>query len=142
MSGQSFSTAAVIDKGFVRLKDRSSMLRWANSVGDGVELVVEIREKKDKRSLKANRAYWGLLVTPLAEHLGYDRDEIDDLHEGLLMLYSGTHVDKVSQKEVPNKRSRKMTTSEFHDFMEWTVRYAAKEHGIELELPDDEFGQP
>lgn len=142
MSGQSFSTAAVIDKGFVRLKDRSSMLRWANSVGDGVELVVEIREKKDKRSLKANRAYWGLLVTPLAEHLGYDRDEIDDLHEGLLMLYSGTHIDKVSQKEVPNKRSRKMTTSEFHDFMEWTVRYAAKEHGIELELPDDTFGQP
>lgn len=142
MSGQSFSTAAVIDKGFVRLKDRSSMLQWANSVGDGVELVVEIREKKDKRSLKANRAYWGLLVTPLAEHLGYDRDEIDDLHEGLLMLYSGTHVDKVSQKEVPNKRSRKMTTSEFHDFMEWTVRYAAKEHGIDLELPDDTFGQP
>lgn len=142
MSGQSFSTAAVIDKGFVRLKDRSSMLQWANSVGDGVELVVEIREKKDKRSLKANRAYWGLLVTPLAEHLGYDRDEIDDLHEGLLMLYSGTHVDKVSQKEVPNKRSRKMTTSEFHDFMEWTVRYAAKEHGIALELPDDTFGQP
>lgn len=142
MSRQSFSTAAVIDKGFVRLKDRTSMLRWANSVGDGVELVVEIREKKDTRSLKANRAYWGLLVTPLAEHLGYDRDEIDDLHEGLLMLYGGTHLDKVSGKEVPNKRSRKMNTSEFHDFMEWTVRYAAKEHGIALELPDDTFGQP
>lgn len=141
MAVQSFATSAVIAQGKLKLLDRESLLRWAQSVGDGTELVLEVREKKDKRSLRANRAYWGLLVTPLAEHLGYDRDEIDDLHEGLLMLYSGTHVDKVSQKEVPNKRSRKMNTSEFHDFMEWTVRYAAKEHGITLELPDDDFGK-
>lgn len=137
MSGVSFSAAGVIDKGAVKLLDRRSLAAWAKTVGDGTPLTVEIKEKKDQRSIRANRAYWGLLVTPLAEHLGYDRDEIEDLHEGLLMLYSGTHVDKVSQKEVPNKRSRKMNTSEFHDFMEWTVRYAAKEHGIVLELPGE-----
>lgn len=142
MAMQSFSTQAVIQKGAIKLLDRSGMLRWASSVGDGIELIVEIRERKSRRSLRANRAYWGLLVTPLAEHLGYDRDEIEDLHEGLLMLYAGTHIDKISQKEIPNKRSKNMNTAEFHQFMEWTVRYAAKEHGVVLELPDDQFGEP
>ena len=99
---------------------------------------VEIRKVKRTRSLDQNAWIWGVAYPQLAEALGYEPHEIEELHYGLVAKWGGEHFDKRLGAMVPNKRSSKLTTKEFSDFMEWLVRFAAKEcGGVVIELPDE-----
>lgn len=99
-------------------------------------VVVTIREKGTQRSLDQNAWIWGVAYPLLAETFGYDADEIEDLHYGLLEKWAGTHFDHRMRVMVPNKRSSKLTTKEFSDYMEWLVRFGAKS-GVTIPLPDE-----
>ena len=99
---------------------------------------VEIRKVKRTRSLDQNAWIWGVAYPQLAEALGYEPHEIEELHYGLVAKWGGEHFDKRLGAMVPNKRSSKLTTKEFSDYMEWLVRFAAKEcGGVVIELPDE-----
>lgn len=103
--------------------------------GKDVDVIVKVH--RNQRSLDQNAWHWGVAIPVIADALGYDRDEHDDLHYALVAKCFGTHVDPVLQQEVPNVRSSKLSTVQFSELMEWEVRWAAKEHGIVVPLPNE-----
>jgi hypothetical protein len=99
---------------------------------------IEIRKVRKSRSLDQNAWIWGVAYPAIAEALGYEPHEIEELHYGLVAKWGGEHFDKRLGAMVPNKRSSKLTTKEFSDYMEWLVRFGAKEcGGVVIELPDE-----
>jgi hypothetical protein len=118
--------------------------RALSTLGDGEELTVTVAKKQDKRSLAQNRALWGpiydQLISGLAQETGIDAHDAigkEQMHEGLLQLFSGTVIDPVTKREVAKERSSAMTTVRFGEFIEWIARYAATEHGIVVTLPGE-----
>ena len=105
-------------------------------VGQSLQLV--LRKRGSKRSLVQNAWIWGVAYPVIAESLGYDHHEHEDLHYALVAKCFGEHFDKRIGAMVPNKRSSKMTTTEFSEYMEWLVRFAATElGGIMVPLPGE-----
>lgn len=104
----------------------------------GQEVDVVVRPHQRTRSLDQNAWIWGVAYPILAEHLGYDKHEHEDLHYALVEKCFGSHFDKRLGQMVPNKRSSKLTTREFSEYMEWLVRFAAQEcGGVYIPLPDE-----
>lgn len=118
--------------------DREAPMRrrlLAAYAGQRVEVVV--RKHRSKRSDRQNRWWWKIAVPLIANELGYDRHEHEDVHYALVAKCFGTHVDKLTGLEVPNARSSQLTTKQFSELMEWAVRWAAVEYGLELHLPGE-----
>lgn len=103
----------------------------------GKNVVVTVEEAKATRSLKQNAWIWGVAYPLIAETIGYDRHEHDELHYWLVATCFGTHFDERISAEVPNARSSKLTTKEFGDYMEWLVRFAAQKWSCVIPLPDE-----
>lgn len=101
--------------------------------GKRVDVVVKVH--RNQRTLDQNAWHWGVAIPIIAEELGYDKDEHDTLHYALVDLCFGTKFDQRSGLTVPNVRSSLTDTAQFAEFMEWLVRWAAREHGIVVPLP-------
>ena len=100
--------------------------------------IVSIQPRKKQRSRDQNAWIWGVAYPQIAEALGYEPHELEELHYGLVAKWGGEHFDKRLGAMVPNKRSSKLTTKEFSDYMEWLVRFGAKEcGGVVITLPDE-----
>lgn len=69
---------------------------------------VKIEEAKRARSLGSNNFYWGFVVTPMAEALGYSENE---MHDELLGSYFGW-VQKEFRGHVRDVPRRTTTTNE------------------------------
>jgi len=118
------------------LDDRSKLTADVRRfAGKRVELVVRLR--RSQRSVDQNRWLRGVAIKILAEHLGYDRHEYEDLHYALMEKCFGTRWNRTLQRQVPKVRSSKMSTREFSDYMEWLVRYAAQEFHCHIPLPNE-----
>lgn len=104
-------------------------------VGKDVDVVVKVH--RNKRSLDQNAWHWGVAIPIIAAALGYDKDEHDMLHYALVDLCFGTVFDARLGREVPKVRSSLTDTKTFSEFMEWEVRWAAREHGIVVPLPGE-----
>lgn len=100
-----------------------------------VEVIV--RRERSQRSLNQNAWVWGVAYPLLAETLGYDMDERDDLHYALVEKCFGSHPDPRLGASVPNVRSSNLSTKEFSEYMEWLVRFAAKEFSCIIPLPNE-----
>lgn len=97
---------------------------------------VVIRPPKSKRSLVQNKWHWGIAVPMIAEALGYDRHEHDQVHYALVSKCFGVKQDP-KLGEVPNVSSSQLTVREFAELMEWEVRFAAQFCGVVLPLPGE-----
>lgn len=106
-------------------------------MGKPVEVI--IRAKRSKRSLDQNALWWSIIVPAIAEEVGYDRSEHDECHYALVARFFGTHTDKISGAMVPNARSSKLSTKQFSELIDGTVRWAATDLGLVLPMPDDLF---
>ena len=130
-------SGVVTSEGVLKLDARSLYLgylkRFANMP---VQLVLKRRESQ--RSLDQNAWIWGVAYPVLAEALGYDLHEHEDLHYALVAKCFGEHFDKRVGAMVPNRRSSKLSTKEFSEYMEWLVRFGAMEcGGIVVPLPGE-----
>ncbi len=103
----------------------------------GKDVDVVIRPHRNRRSDQQNKWHWGVAVPLIAQELGYDKHEHEHVHYALVAKCFGTTFDPKLQQEIPNKRSSELTTTEFSELMEWEVRWAAQEYGIEIPLPDE-----
>ena len=103
----------------------------------GKRVEVVLRRERSKRSIDQNRWLFGCALPILAECLGYDKHEHEDLHYAMVAKCYGTHYDEKLGLDVPNRRSSKLTTREFSDYMEWFVRFAATEFGCVIPLPNE-----
>ena len=134
-------TGFVDDAGHFSLDRRREFSEWVKRFR-GHEVVVTVQRKTRKRSLEQNAWLWGVALPLIAEHLGYDRHEHDDLHYDLLSVRFGTRavaprVPGAQPRIVPARTSSELTTAEFSDYMDWLVRYAAQEFGVVIPLPDE-----
>lgn len=100
-----------------------------------VEIVIKVQ--RERRSTKQNRWWWGIAVPLIAHELGYDKHEHEAVHYALVAKCFGTTFDPVMQQEIPKVRSSQLTTVQFSELMDWAVRWAAQEHGIDVPLPNE-----
>lgn len=109
----------------------------------GREFTLTVKAKTSKRSNAQNAWHWGVAIPLIADHLGYDRHEHDQLHYDLLSVRFGTKaipplVPGAPPRIEPQRTSSDLTVQEFSDYMDWLVRYAAQEFGVVIPLPDEE----
>lgn len=123
--------------------DRSPMLekvvQFCGKLGSDKRWRVTVEPYKKTRTGEQNRLLWALYADVLdagGEMLGGWTKE--DLHEWALGEWGGWEsVCAFGRTRLrPLRRSSKLSTTDFAEFVEWLVRKMA-EHGIYLELPGD-----
>lgn len=127
--------------GKLEYDQREEVARLVAGIPDGTRLEWVLREVKDTRSARQLRWLFGTAYEMFVEHYGYDLDERREaklqLHYALLKRCFGSRWDDKIGAEVPNvPASRQLDTKRCSDYMEWLVRYAARE-GFVIELPDE-----
>jgi hypothetical protein len=101
--------------------DKDELLRSLRGFPTG-PCVVTVEPEFVPRSLNFNRFYFGAVVEPLAEHLGYDRAE---MHEVLAMRF--LRIEDCPITGVPRRRRTPgCTTPEFADYVNSCIRLAAE----------------
>jgi hypothetical protein len=90
---------------------------------------VLVRKRKTKRSPKANRYYFGVVVKLLAEHCGYDPQE---MHETLAMRF--LRIEDCPVTGAPRrKRTPDTDSAEFSEYVNHCIRLAAE---LGVVIPD------
>lgn len=96
---------------------------------DGKRIAVTVKLHKATRSTRANRYYWGVVVKMLAEHCGYDPDE---MHQALAMKF--LRIEDCPVTGVPRRKSTpKCDTTEFAEYVDCCIRLAAE---LGVVIPD------
>lgn len=132
--------SAVVDAtGVLHLDEAERALRRAHlRTLTNARVTVEIKRRTSQRSLDQNAWAWGVAYPIIAEAIGYDTHEHEDLHYALIAKCFGEHFDKRIGAMVPNVRSSKLNTGDFSHYMEWLVRFAATDlGGIVVPLPGE-----
>lgn len=105
---------------------------------EGSEVELVLRKHRKGRSLSQNSYYWGVVVALLAEHCGYDPEE---MHESLKFRFLRTHEDPVEtlhgRTMLPTVQSTTtLNTAEFSEYIEQARRLAA-EMGVVIPSPGE-----
>lgn len=82
------------------------------------EVVIMVKKYYKPRTINQNKYYWGWIITPMANHLWY---EIEEMHEIMKYKYL---KDKTDDFEYI-KRTRDLTTKEFTDYVEKVKNFAS-----------------
>lgn len=91
-----------------------------------------IKRFRNRRSSQANRYYFGVVVPLIAEHCGYERDE---LHELLAMRFLRIEDDPITGS--PRRKHTPETDSkEFADYVNACIRFAT-ELGVYIPTPGE-----
>jgi hypothetical protein len=94
---------------------------------------VTVRRRKARRTLRQNAYYWGVVVAILAEHLGYQQDE---MHDALKYKFLRTEADAI--EGLPRVRSSAdLNTAEFNAYVENVVTWAGAEFGVVIPDPGE-----
>ena len=102
---------------------------------------VRVSTAREKASLKQFGWYRAVALPMLAEHLGYDKHEIDDLHEEILAECFKTRPGKLTGVPIPARRTSQLNTAEMAEFHDWLMRWASQEFGCVLPDPDPSWRQ-
>jgi len=147
----SVSFVGVIADGRVRpFGDVSQLHAFCARMGDGTEVVIDVSEKKDKRSSAQNRALWGPIYDQILTKIMREDFRADEaeaplevghakqlLHYGLLAARFKYKTDPVTGQQVPARTSSELNTEEMAEYFKWLQIYCADELHIEVELPDE-----
>ena len=107
----------------------------------GKNVVVEFKEHKAKRSLAQNRLLWlwnQIIADYFREHFGQENSS-QDVHEVFVRKKFGVDVIRVGREEpiIVRKRTRKLNTKEFCEYLNWLEQYCAEYLEHLLPQPDD-----
>lgn len=102
---------------------------------------VEIHVHKSTRSAKQNRTLWWIYERILeygGEAMGGWR--VEDIHEFMLCTHFGTEIHEMfgKKRQVPKRRSSRLSKHEFAEFVEHIYRFMA-EQGVVLPQPDPDM---
>ncbi len=87
-------------------------------------------EKKETRSQKQNRYYWGVVCKLLHDHTGYTPEEIHQILAQKFLSY-----EKIGKTFVMS--TTKLKTGKFEDYMENCRRWAAMELQCDVPMPNE-----
>lgn len=92
----------------------------ATMAGKPVDVIVRVH--RNQRSSQANRYYFGVVVPLIAEHCGYDKQE---MHELLAMRFLRIEDDPVTGSP-RRKHTPETDTKEFAKYVDACCRFAAE----------------
>ena len=107
----------------------------------GKNVVIEFKEHKAKRSLAQNRLLWmwnQIIADYFREHYGQENSS-EDVHEVFVRRKFGVKVIQAGNEEpiIVRKRTRKLNTKEFCEYLNWLEQYCAEYLELLLPQPDD-----
>ncbi len=113
---------------------------YLSNFKDGTAFDVEIVRRQKTRSSPLRAYYFGAVLPPFMEHLGYDKDETDVFHRQLKIVYFQIKPDKrgiYRDKEIPSVFGDDsiIPIDEKQKFIAWTIRKAA-ENGVYIDDPN------
>lgn len=105
---------------------------WAKHTRSLAGCFVEgtLRKQRTKRSDKASRYYFGVVVHLIAEHCGYEKDE---MHELLAMKFLRIEDDPITGQP-RRQRTPQTSSAEFAEYVDRCKRFAAVE--LNVYIPD------
>lgn len=123
--------ATVDEHGKLRLSDEVRFRKSLQTLRNA-NVEVTVRRRRAQRSHQQNAYYWGVVVALLAEHLGYQADE---MHEALKFKFLRTEAEEV--QGLPRvKSSASLSTVEFNTYVENVVTWASAEFGLDIPDPN------
>jgi hypothetical protein len=120
----------------LRNGDKAKVVNYVNRLPDGRKYTVEIKVRREKRTIPQNRLYW-LWLTCLMDETGEHKD---NLHEYFKQYYLGTTERTVFDRytiTVPASTTG-LDTLQFTNYLNRIEQFAAGELGIVLPRPEDE----
>jgi hypothetical protein len=103
------------------------------------QLEISVRRLRANRSIQQSRYYWGVVVEMLSEYTGFTPDE---MHEWLKMKFIPKKLavcdgnGEVDGEFVVGGSTRKMTTTQFEDYMRTIREWAAEKLDVVIPDPD------
>lgn len=119
--------------------DLSRLVAYASALIRDKSIKVTVAEHRNNRSDQQNRYLFGVVYPTILRHLdGWDKD---DVHEWCLGEWSGWEVlEGLGRRRMkPIKRSSKLNTVEFNDYIEFIQRTMAERFGIYVPDPNEEI---
>lgn len=95
--------------------------------GKNVEIIV--RRERAQRTERQHRYYFGVVVPLIAEHCGYEKDEMHDL---LAMRFLRMEDDPITGSP-RRKHTPDTDTKEFSDYLDSCIRFGA---GLGVVIPE------
>lgn len=123
--------AAVDEQGRLHAENRSALSNYLRSLA-GQRVTLTVKKYRKQRTSPQSRYYYGVVVALLAEHLGYDRDE---MHQALAFKFLAlTGPDD----PLPRRRSTAdLNTAEMTNYIEAIRTFAASELGCYIPDPNE-----
>lgn len=113
---------------------RAAIRDYIRGMHVGEQIDITIAKHKEKRSLDQNAFWWAVPVAILAEHCGYEPEQ---MHYALLGEWRG-YIDGPKGHQIPRvAASSKLTTAEFTELIEWVQRWAATELDVQIPAPNE-----
>jgi hypothetical protein len=115
--------------------DKNKVVEYVNRLPETKQYIIEIKVKREIRTIPQNRLYW-LWLTCLMDETGEHKD---NLHEYFKQYYLGTEEYFVFDKYrifVPTSTTT-LDTLQFTNYLNRIEQFAATELGIVLPRPED-----
>lgn len=94
---------------------------------------MKISRWKQPRSMNQNKYYWGVVIEGLAQHLGYESEE---LHDALRQKF--LRVQSLDHRLPPHAKSTTdLNTKEFEEYVDKIRRFADVELNYFIPLPNE-----
>ena len=117
--------------------DRQKVIDYLNGLPDNKQYIVEIKRKREQRSIDQNRLYFLWLSCIMAE----TGEHKDALHEYFKQYFLGVDEYLVFNKHqiIMPKSTTKLDTKQMTDYLERIQQFASAELGIALPNPEDRY---
>ena len=99
----------------------------ANLKASPVEIL--IRKKRNARSAKQNRYYWGVVIAEIASCAGYRRADSYQLHDALAFKFLPLPNCPITGSP-RRQRTPETDTSEFSAYVDQVIQWAAETWGV------------
>lgn len=127
---------AVAQGGRAHLVDETTYRRWfAETYGEGEAVEIVVRPEAKTRSLRQNAAFHAA-ITPWADDLGEDIEDLKDELLGIVFGYREevSHLTGEIRKVLVEPHTSKLDSEKFSHLMERTMEIAAR-MGFQIESP-------
>lgn len=133
MSEMPSVVSTVLPGGHLPPADRATLHAMLRAL-EGKRAAITIKPFRAARSSKANRYYWGVVVPTLAEHCGYD---VQEMHEVLALRF--LRIEDCPVTGMPRrKRTPRTDSKEFGEYVDACIRLAADE-GLVIPATHERF---
>jgi hypothetical protein len=122
-----------IEEGKICLELREAFANLVERL-EGQDIEIILRRRTHRRSLAQNSFYWSCVIPLIAEHCGYEPEEI---HSALKERFLRDRANEVNGM-VKIRSTSSLNTAEFTDYLESCRRLAA-ELGVVIPDPDPQW---